>query len=332
MGNAMPVHPPSPLRAVPHCLALAIPGANAGAQQSLDAVAWFQGCWEGTASNDRRTVERWHAPAGGEMKGGSRSFAGPNETGGERLRILVEDGKLVYHAHPSTQSPQSFTATLVSATAVTFENLAHDFPQRIVYTKRGTDSLMARIEGDRAGRRPPITFAFRSIDCTGHGEAPVDLAEEALRPFYADLVTRLKAHPQATAAWYVQHAAPEFLHVNHGAPGYMARTGSLRTQEAAARAVASAAAPVLAEYTVGVTMATVLARGDTAEVLAVIRQSARTGPAGQQRLRATEQRRLDRWVRSGAGWKLTSATLVDDELRLDGALSAKNGVPVTPRD
>lgn len=308
----------------------ATPADVSAQQHAFETISWWQGCWERTSSGGRRRVERWGAPSDGAMKGGSRSFADSNETAGERLRVTLADGKLVYHAHPSNQPPQSFTATVVAPEEVTFENLAHDFPQRIIYTKRGTDSLLARIEGDRAGRQQPITFAFRRIGCAGEGESPTDVAEEALRPLYADLVTRLKAHPNATPGWFVAHAAPAFGYVSFAAPGYMARAGSLRTQEAAARAVASAAAPVMAEYEVDVTITAVHARGDTAEVLAVTRQSARTGPAGQQRLRASEQRRLDRWVRRGAEWKLERAMVVDDEQYIDGKLSAKNGVPVPP--
>lgn len=323
--------PRAPIASVLSCLALTlfIPASPAHAQQqSFDAIAWWQGCWERTSTGNRRRVERWHALKDHEMKGGSRSFADTIETGGERLRVTMVDGKLVYHAHPSNQSAQSFTATAVSPAEVTFENLAHDFPQRIIYTKRGTDSLLARIEGDRAGRQQPITFAFRSIDCSGQGESAVDAVEAALRPLYSDLLSRLQAHPHAAPGWFVQHAAPDFLYINYGAPGYMARTGSLRVQEAAAQAVANAAAPVLVEYSATVEIATVLARGDSAEVLAVTRQSVRTGPAGQERLRSLEQRRLDRWARRAGEWKLVSATIVDDEQYLDGQLSAKNGVPV----
>lgn len=323
--------PRAPIASVLSCLALTlvITVSPAHAQQpSFDAIAWWEGCWERTSSGNRRRVERWHALKDNEMKGGSRSFADTVETGGERLRVTMVDGKLVYHAHPSNQSAQRFTATAVSAAEVTFENLAHDFPQRIIYTKRGADSLLARIEGDRAGRQQPVTFAFRSIDCAGHGESPVDVVEEALRPFYADLTSRLQAHPQGTPGWFVKNAAPGFLYVNYGAPGYLARTGSQRTQESAAQAVANAVPPTLTDYTARVEIATVLARGDSAEVLVITRQSLRAGPAGQQRVRSSEQRRLDRWVRRAGEWKLVSATVVNDEQYLDGQLNAKNGVPV----
>ena len=110
------------ISAVVALLAVIAPRASVSAQEHrIEQVAWFTGCWE-RANGTRRTIERWEAPANGEMKGGSRSFADARETGGERLRLLVDAGKLVYAAHPSTQLPQRFTATAVSGTKATFEN------------------------------------------------------------------------------------------------------------------------------------------------------------------------------------------------------------------
>lgn len=310
-------------------LTLSLLATTAGAQaHRLDQVAWFTGCWE-RANGERRTLERWDAATADAMKGDSRSFNGANETAGERLRVLLKDGKLVYAAQPSTQLPQRFTATEITATGVTFENLAHDFPQRIIYEKRGSDSLVARIEGDRAGRRQPVTFAFRRIGCDGLGEAPVNAAEAALAPHYADLEKRLLEHPTASPAWFVEHAAPGFLFVNFGGAGYMARTGSLATLEATARAMRPPPPGAFTDVGATVTLGPVLVTGDTAQVMVISRQQLRSGPAGEQRLRATEQRRLDRWVRIGGAWKLLAATVVDDETYVDGVLTAKNGTPVS---
>lgn len=314
--------------ACPTVVGILLLPAGAGAQEhTLAQASWFEGCWE-RVTGTRRRVERWDMAANGVMRGDSRSFNDSTETGGERLRLELVDGKLTYFAHPSNQAPQSFTATTISPTGITFENLAHDFPQRIVYERRGADSLVARVEGDRAGRQQPITFAFRRMSCDGHVRSPVDLAQEALAPRYEDLARRLREHPSATPAWFVAHALPSFAYMHFAAPGYLGRLGSLRTQEAAARAVAAAAAPALTDYTVGVEVASALVRGDTADVMVVIRQSARTGPAGAQRLRATEQRRLDRWVRVGGEWRLASAMIVNEETALDGVLSLRNGASV----
>ena len=51
-------------------------------------------------------------------------------------------------------------------------------PQRIVYRRVGADSLIARIEGDRAGRRQPVTFPYRKVSCAAVTEAPTAVAPE----------------------------------------------------------------------------------------------------------------------------------------------------------
>ena len=58
-----------------------------------------------------------------------------------------------------------FASTAVSDTAVVFENLAHDFPQRIIYRRRGADSLVARIEGTRGGQMRGRDFPYRKAAC-----------------------------------------------------------------------------------------------------------------------------------------------------------------------
>ncbi len=58
-----------------------------------------------------------------------------------------------------------FTSTAVSDSAVTFENPAHDFPQRIIYRRRGADSLIARVEGMRGGHLRGRDFAHRRVPC-----------------------------------------------------------------------------------------------------------------------------------------------------------------------
>ena len=53
----------------------------------------------------------------------------------------------------------------VSDSAVIFENPAHDFPQRIIYRRRGADSLLARVEGMRGGRLRGLDFPYRRVPC-----------------------------------------------------------------------------------------------------------------------------------------------------------------------
>ena len=70
-----------------------------------------------------RSEKHWMTPQGGLMVGMSR---------------MVADGR------------------------VTFENAAHDFPQRILYWREG-DRLRARVEGMLEGRQMSEDYAWRRV-------------------------------------------------------------------------------------------------------------------------------------------------------------------------
>lgn len=128
--------------------------------QAVQPPAWLAGCWEQRTGN-REGLEMWMPPAGGLMLGASRTIVGGAVREYEQVMIKVEGGKLVYTATPSGQQTASFTSTNVTDTSFTVENLQHDFPQRIIYRRRGVDSLIARIEGGARG----VDFPMRRTSC-----------------------------------------------------------------------------------------------------------------------------------------------------------------------
>jgi hypothetical protein len=83
----------------------------------------------------------------------------------EQLRLFQREGRAVYHAEPSGQTATDFEARTTSDSLVVFENAAHDFPQRIIYRKRGRDSLLARIEGTMRGQSRGIDFGYVRAPC-----------------------------------------------------------------------------------------------------------------------------------------------------------------------
>jgi hypothetical protein len=149
---------------------LALAGARGAWAQSggtaprIGQVAWLAGCWQQT--NGRRTVdEQWTRPRGGLMLGAGRTVDGDSLVEFEQVRIFERGGRLVYGARPSGQEPAEFESILVSDSAVTFENLGHDFPQRVMYRRVGTDSLVGHVEGTRAGRIRGVDFPYRRASC-----------------------------------------------------------------------------------------------------------------------------------------------------------------------
>lgn len=134
------------------------------ASRHIADLAWLAGCWErrGESSLYR---EQWMAPAGGMMMGMSHSAAGDATREFEQLRIEEKDGQLAYVALPSGQELATFTSTACSDTLVVFENLAHDFPQRVIYRRRADGSLLARIEGMRDGQLRGVDFPLFRASC-----------------------------------------------------------------------------------------------------------------------------------------------------------------------
>lgn len=151
------------------CLIIAlVPCAHAQSDRSgTKQLSWLAGCWRQTnPANNRVVDEQWMFPRGGTMLGMSRTVRDDSvliEL--EHLQILERAGRLVYHAEPGGQPPADFGARVVSDTLVIFENAAHDFPQRIIYRRRGADSLIARIEGTRNGRVRGIEFPYARASC-----------------------------------------------------------------------------------------------------------------------------------------------------------------------
>ena len=312
------------LLVLPAAALLFVPAARA--QHTLKDVAWMVGCWE-QRTGERRRVERWYEPTGDGMRGTSRSFNGTAETAGERLRLALDSGTLVYAAHPSSQSYTEFRARTVSSTELLFENPAHDFPQRIIYRPHGADSLLVQVEGDRDGRQPPIAFRFRKAPCDP-GESPADVSQGALQPLYDDLARRLAGSPAALSGWIVEHAAPGFSYVSWTTGGYAARAVHLPALERAANAARSANRPApRSQATIAIDGIHPVA--DTADVMVTVRQAWRDSTtAGGPPAREVLQRRLDRWVRTDGAWRLTSAAIVAEEVHASGRAVRRDGRPV----
>ena len=127
----------------------------------LDKLSWLGGCWE-LRRGPRVTVEMWMSPAGGMMLGASRSVVNGALGEWEQLRLSLRGDTVIYTALPSGQNQTEFKTMSVSDSGFVVENLSHDFPQRIIYRKRGADSLVTRIEGPGRG----IDFPMTRVRCT----------------------------------------------------------------------------------------------------------------------------------------------------------------------
>ena len=131
----------------------------------LAKLAWLGGCWKSDAA-EPGSVEQWLPLAGGTLIGVSRTVKNGKTVAHEFMQIREHtDGRLAFLAQPSGQQFAAFPVLRISETEVVFENLQHDFPQRIVYAVEGSTKLNARIEGMRNGSLRVIGFPMSRVSC-----------------------------------------------------------------------------------------------------------------------------------------------------------------------
>jgi len=137
------------------------------AKASVDSFGWMAGCWELSVPQRQMTItEQWMKPAGGTLIGMSRTVHGGKTTGYEFLRIVTSETGIDYIAKPSSSKDETaFKLVKSSANEIVFENLAHDFPQRIIYRNGLPDSLNARIEGAQNGKLNGMDIPMKRVKC-----------------------------------------------------------------------------------------------------------------------------------------------------------------------
>jgi len=106
------------------------------------------------------------APRGKSMVGVSRTVRGDRLVEYELVVVREQGDQLTYEAHPSGQPSAVFASRTVNEESVVFENLQHDFPQRIGYQRKGS-TLLAWIEGTRDGKVRRLEFPYRRAVCAG---------------------------------------------------------------------------------------------------------------------------------------------------------------------
>ncbi|MDB5873624.1 MAG: hypothetical protein JWQ07_3066 [Ramlibacter sp.] len=148
-------------------------GASAQAQSAdLARLSWLGGCWK-SAGGEAGSEEQWMPAAGETMLGMGRTVKQGKAVAHEFMQIRVGiDGALAFLAQPSGRPPETFPVLRISDAEVVFENLQHDFPQRVAYKLEGATRLAARIEGMRNGTLRVIDFPMDRVSCDARLAGP----------------------------------------------------------------------------------------------------------------------------------------------------------------
>ncbi|MBL9216369.1 MAG: hypothetical protein JNG83_12905 [Opitutaceae bacterium] len=154
------------------CLGLVLALAAGGADPArpappptLDRLAWLAGKWRFERAG-RVSEEHWMAPAGGLMLGMARTVSRGKVLGHEFLQIREGPGGMLFLvARPSGQTEVTFPLATMTDRLAVFENLQHDFPQRIGYEQLADGGLLAYLEGlQQDGGRKRVEFSYRRVE------------------------------------------------------------------------------------------------------------------------------------------------------------------------
>ncbi len=98
-------------------------------------LSWLTGCWQHLHGS---TKEIWTQSYDGLLFGHSVTMSAGQVSAFEDLRIEPRTSKPVLSAYVNGSPAVEFVQTTTGSRSVTFENSAHDFPQRIQYARVGS--------------------------------------------------------------------------------------------------------------------------------------------------------------------------------------------------
>ena len=133
-------------------LLLLIFGSTSAVAQTneMDQFQWLVGNWKG-AQNDGTFFESWTKIDDNTMEGFGCQVVKSDTLFKEYLQIHKVGSIWVYIASIEQGYPVLFSLINSENNQWTFVNYEHDFPQRIVYTKREDGKLHAKVEGETEG-------------------------------------------------------------------------------------------------------------------------------------------------------------------------------------
>ncbi|NOT33754.1 MAG: hypothetical protein HOP12_06235 [Candidatus Eisenbacteria bacterium] len=152
---------------------LCTPWAAAAAEPRLASLAWLSGSWGGVRDGVQYE-EHWTSAEGGMLVGMHRDLRAGRTVGFEFLRVSQRGDTIQYVSLPNGRGETHFPLKTLESRRVVFENLAHDFPQRVIYWQSHPDSLSARIEGDVNGKLESMQWAWARRKLV---EPPAEAAE-----------------------------------------------------------------------------------------------------------------------------------------------------------
>ena len=128
---------------------------------------WLLGTWEYRDDSENVSYESWTKVNDNEFSGESYVLQGEDTIIFEIIQLTQKQDSIFYIAKVEGQNnnlPIRFALTSISENMMTFENPAHDFPQKIEYSKVDNKLMIAEISGLINGKEEVYRFSMIRIE------------------------------------------------------------------------------------------------------------------------------------------------------------------------
>lgn len=126
---------------------------------TLKELKWMLGNWE-SKTDEGILYEDWKKVDDSTYNGHAYAISLDGDTTfNENAKVILRNGNIIYSVTVNNEESVDFTLVDIEQQAV-FENVNHDYPQRIVYKNLSADSLFARIEGTVDGAEESEDFRY----------------------------------------------------------------------------------------------------------------------------------------------------------------------------
>ncbi len=126
---------------------------------SLKDLKWMLGKWE-SKTDEGILYEDWNKLNDSTFNGHAYAISLDGDTTfNENAKVVLRNGTIIYSVTVNNEESTDFTLVDNEQQAV-FENINHDYPQRIIYKSLSSDSLFARIEGTVDGAEEAEDFRY----------------------------------------------------------------------------------------------------------------------------------------------------------------------------
>ena len=129
----------------------------------LENANWFIGKWE-NLTETARFEEIWSKVNDSTFLGESVVIIARDTVFYEKMDLFQKNDSLILKISVKDQNkekPVSFYLTKSNNNQLIFENPKHDFPNKIVYNKINSDSIVATIEGIKNGKTQSEAFPMK---------------------------------------------------------------------------------------------------------------------------------------------------------------------------